>query len=283
MTLSGIRVRFGPMGRDRADHVSDMIEALAPAPDAVALDLADEASDLWNVDGYFSNAPAAAALERIGESFAIEDLPDIDWVSTGLSTLDPVRAGRMTLYGDHQRERFGANRFAVEVNAGAAFGTGHHGSTWGALLALDLCLRQRRPCRMLDIGTGSGVLAIAAARLGAGPIVASDIDPAAVQVAEANARANRVRGIQFIAATGTAHPKLRPPRNFDLIAANILARPLMALAGPIAEVLSPGGRVILSGLMAGQDRTVQALYRARGLIVERRILREGWATVILRA
>lgn len=290
MTISGYKLRVTGLARAGADSVAEALDAMADLPDAVALDIEDEGRDLWTLEAYFSTTPDRAGLEAIvgtaGET-SLEALPETDWVTAGLDQLGAIRAGRLTLHGHHQHARFAHHPFAIEVDAGTAFGTGHHGSTRGALMALDLGFRRRCFARVLDVGTGAGVLAIAAARLGARHVVATDIDAEAVRVAGANAAHNRtapggIAGrIEFIVADGAADRRLRPPVRYDLITANILARPLMALAGPLSRLMAPGGRLILSGLLAGQDRKAAAVYRARGLVIARRIVIDGWATLSL--
>lgn len=283
------KARFPALPQSGARALAEALEGSGAPAQAVALDLADEAGQLWTVEAYFAARPAAATLEAACAAsgtavfYMVEKVIGRDWLAAGLETLAPVRAGRITLHGAHDRTRFAHRRFAIEIDAGLAFGTGHHGSTRGALIALDGALRRRRPRRVLDVGTGSGVLAIAATRLAQASVIATDLDREAVRVAAANARLNRAGArVRCRAAPGTAHPLLRPPRRYDLILANILARPLMELAGPLAAILAPGGSIVLSGMTEGQDRRVAALYRTRGLALDRRLLVDGWVTVVLR-
>jgi ribosomal protein L11 methyltransferase len=175
------------------------------------------------------------------------------------------------------------NAIGIEIEAALAFGTGHHGTTRGCLLALDALLRRRRPRRVLDVGTGTGVLAIAAARALRRAVLASDVDPVAVQVARANARHNGVGAlVTFIIAQGVADHRIARAAPYDLILANILLRPLQRLAAPITRLLAPHGRMILSGLLPGQANAIVSAYAAQGLALERRILLDGWVTLAMR-
>lgn len=206
-------------------------------------------------------------------------LPDQDWVAASLEGLPAVRAGRFQVAGGHAAPA-SARRSFLHIEAGEAFGTGHHGTTWGCLTAFDLLARQRRPQQVLDLGAGAGVLAIAAARVGATRVLATDIDPRATEVAAANARLNRV-GVRCITAAGFACASVRAAAPFDLIFANILMKPLIRLAPDIVAALVPGGRLILSGILTTQEPRIRAAYLGRGLIFRRRLRREGWSTLVL--
>ena len=194
-----------------------------------------------------------------------------------------MRAGRFLIYGSHDRRIVRANDWALEIEAALAFGTGHHGTTRGCLLALADALKRRRPRRVLDVGTGTGILALAAAKALKRPIVAGDIDPEAVRVARDNAHLNGVAGLTtFYIAPGVRHPSANRPRRFTLVTANILARPLKRLAPALAQVLASGGALILSGLLARDVPGVLSAYAAQGLALERRRDLDGWATLVLR-
>jgi ribosomal protein L11 methyltransferase len=194
-----------------------------------------------------------------------------------------VPAGRFIVHGQHDRARIAPNKIGIEIEAALAFGTGHHGTTRGCLLLLDHVLKAWRPRRILDLGTGTGVLAIAAGKALHEKVLASDIDPPSVQVARENARLN-VSGhlVQAIRATGLSAPHFADAAPFDLVLANILANPLRQLAAPMARHLAPGALVILSGLLTPQARGVIAAYRARGLVPLRHLRIEGWSSLLLR-
>jgi ribosomal protein L11 methyltransferase len=206
-----------------------------------------------------------------------------DWVKASLEDLVPVPAGRFVVHGQHDRARVAPNKVGIEIEAALAFGTGHHGTTRGCLLLLDHVLKAWRPRRVLDLGTGTGVLAIAAARALHEKVLASDIDPPSVQVARENARLN-VSGhlVQAIRATGFSAPQFAAAGPFDLVLANILANPLRQLATPMARHLAPSALVILSGLLTHQAASVIAAYRARGLVPLRHLRIEGWSSLLLR-
>ncbi len=191
-----------------------------------------------------------------------------------------MRAGRFFVYGAHDRGRVPAGAVALRIEADAAFGTGHHGTTVGCLLALDALLKRRRFGRVLDVGAGTGVLAIAAAKSGAAVVLGTDIDPVSVRIARRNAVLNMAR-CRFVVANGLRAAPVAAGRPYDLVMANILARPLVALAGDIVGALGADGAVVLSGLLRSQARFVLAAYRARGLALHRRIDRDAWTTLVL--
>jgi ribosomal protein L11 methyltransferase len=187
------------------------------------------------------------------------------------------------VHGQHDRSRVPPNKLGIEIEAALAFGTGHHGTTRGCLLLLDQVLKRYYPRRVLDLGTGTGVLAIAAAKALHGEVLASDIDPASVRVARDNSRLNRTGGlVQIICATGFSAPQFASAGPFDLVLANILANPLRQLATPMARHLAPSGLVILSGLLTHQAAGVVAAYRARGLVPLRHLRIDGWSSLLLR-
>jgi len=246
----------------------------------------------WAVTVNFAEPPdqplvrelvANAAGREVVESIVFDTVEAKDWVKASLEDLVPVLAGRFVVHGRHDRERIAPNKIGIEIEAALAFGTGHHGTTRGCLLLLDHVLKVWRPRRVLDLGTGTGVLAIAAARALHDKVLASDIDPLSVQVARENARLN-VSGhlVQAIRATGFAAPQFADAAPFDLVLANILANPLRQLAGPMARHLAPSALVILSGLLTHQTPGVIAAYRARGLVPVRHLRIEGWSSLLLR-
>jgi len=246
----------------------------------------------WQLAIHFRETPNEAALRTLLEAAAdaaaasalsIEPVEAADWVAQSLSGLVPVHAGRFVVHGAHDRDKLRSNQIGIEIEAALAFGTGHHGTTRGCLLALDMLAKQRRPRRVLDIGTGSGVLAIAAAKILRTRIVASDIDRVAVIAAQSNARLNRVAPwITLAHAVGTRAPAIKAGAPYELIFANILLGPLMRLAVAVKALTSPGGRVVLSGLLPSHANAALAAYRAQGLVLEKRIPLDGWMTLILR-
>ena len=280
-----------PLERAAADRLADHLqEALYPEAAATGTLEVDEMRELWIAEAWYASAPDEAmlvdALARAGFSpgdVEITALADIDWVRRSLEGLAPVEAGRFFLHGAHDRHRRPAGGIAIEVDAGTAFGTGHHGSTRGCLMALDELLRRVRPRRVLDVGCGTGVLAIAAALALKVPAIASDIDPEAVRAATDNARRNGASAlVRTVTASGLAAPLIRSHAPYDLIFANILARPLVALAPAIAAATAAHGHVILAGLTRNQERQVLAAYRVHGLVAAFRIRLEHWSTLVLR-
>jgi ribosomal protein L11 methyltransferase len=247
----------------------------------------------WTTAIHFPAAPnetairALVALEagaELANRLVFERIEARDWVAASLQGLTPVEAGRFLVHGRHDRAQVGANRIGIEIEAALAFGTGHHGTTRGCLLALDFIARQnKRPGKILDIGTGTGVLAIAAARALHRRVLASDFDPRAVSVARENARLNRAAPlIEFIHAAGLDAHRFREHGPFDLILANILLGPLLRLARPMRRLLAPGGRVVISGLLTSHAQAALIAYRAQGLALQRRILLDEWTTLVLR-
>ena len=244
----------------------------------------------WNVEIHFEQAPDEAAIRRlIGEAggpadVMFETIAARDWVAASLAGLKPVAAGRFTVHGAHDRVHVTANRIGIEIEAALAFGTGHHGTTRGCLLALDGIVKRAAPRRVLDIGTGTGVLAIAAAKALRVPVLASDIDPEAVRIARENARLNGVAPfLEYLHAAGLGAPRFRTRAPFDLVFANILLPPLKRLAAPMRPLLAPGAHVVLSGLLAAQEQAALAAYRPHGLTLVRRIPLGEWVTLVLRA
>jgi ribosomal protein L11 methyltransferase len=245
----------------------------------------------WDVTVHFAEAPdqtllrevvSNAASAEIANTLSFDTVEARDWVKASLEDLVPVPAGRFVVHGAHDRERVPANKLAVEIEAALAFGTGHHGTTRGSLLLLDHVLKAHQPRRVLDLGTGTGVLGIAAAKALKIGVLASDIDPPSANVARGNARLNETGHlVQVIRATGFSAPEFSQRGPFDLVLANILANPLRQLATPMAKHLAPGALVILSGLLTHQARSVIAAYRARGLVPLRHLRIEGWSSLLL--
>lgn len=278
--------------RATAQRLADFLtEQLDEQDVAVA---AFESSDgQWSTAVYFSDPPNETALRalvalELGADLAnkvvFEKVEAKDWVAASLAGLAPVAAGRLLVHGRHDRARVRPNSIGVEIEAALAFGTGHHGTTRGCLLALDHIARQKRlPRKILDIGTGTGVLAIAAAKLLRKRVLASDIDRRTVAVARDNARLNGcLPAIEFITAAGLGAHRFRARGQFDLVLANILLGPLLRLARPMRSILAPGATVVLSGLLTTHAQTALMAYRAQGLMLQRRILLDEWTTLILR-
>lgn len=279
-----------PLPRQLAQAVSDALEQAAwPEALAVSMTETDEARDLWAVQALYDAEPseedvaqALAFAEIEGVAVSIERLPDTDWVRESLAGLAPVVAGRLFVHGSHDRGRRPAGAISLEIDAGLAFGTGHHHTTRGCLLALQEALKTITPANILDVGCGSGVLAIAASRLTRSPAIASDIDPEAVMVARENAAINEVAPlVRCLVAPGLGHMDIRKAGPYGLVFANILAMPLIQLAPDLARSVAPGGRLILAGLTSDQARMVLAAYHARGMMCVHRMDIEGWAILTL--
>ena len=246
----------------------------------------------WQVAIHFRDPPDEAGLraqvalvagENAAASLRIEPVAVADWVQQSLAGLPPVRAGRVIVHGAHDRARIRPNDISIEIEAALAFGTGHHGTTRGCLLALDDLAKRRHPARVLDLGTGSGVLAIAAAKMLRARVTASDIDRVAVEAARGNARLNRAgAAIAFVRAAGINARAIARGAPYDLIFANILLGPLLRLAVPLSRLAGPSARIVLSGLLPAHANAVLATYRAQGLMLERRFPLEGWVTLVLK-
>lgn len=246
----------------------------------------DEDKGIWRIDAFPNDADDARGIEarlkaHDGLTVIVEKLADADWLAMSLSGLPPVRAGRFFVYGAHDQGIVPNNTVNLRIDAGAAFGTGHHGTTVGCLVAFDELLKKERFERVLDVGCGTGVLAIAAARTGSRVAVGTDIDQTSVRIANENAKLN-MADARFDHAFGLNDRKVRQHGPYDLVFANILAPPLVSLSQDIKNALSLGGVAILSGLLRTQERRVSAAYLSRGFVLERRIHRDAWSALVLR-
>jgi len=277
----------GPTARRLAAFLGESLDAVDSACGAF-----EDDAGRWQVAIHFRNAPDEAGLrdlvklaagEAAAKALSIERVPANDWVAESLAGLRPVRAGRFVVHGAHDRAGLRANDIGIEIEAALAFGTGHHGTTRGCLLALDDLTKRRRALNMLDIGTGTGVLAIAAARLLRKRVAAGDIDRVAVRAARENARENCAAPmITFVRAAGVRAQVIRERGPYDLIFANILMGPLTRLAVPVRSLAAPGAHVVLSGLLPSHVNAVISIYSAQDLVLERRTLLEGWVTLVMR-
>ena len=259
----------------------------------IAVSLSDAGGGRWQVAIHFRGeaerervrgAVAAAVGAEAAAALHFGSVEAADWVRQSLAGLRPVAAGRFVVHGAHDRTRVPLNHIGIEIEAALAFGTGHHGTTRGCLLALDaICkampLAKTRP-RILDVGTGSGVLAIAAARALHAHVLATDIDAFAVRTARSNASHNRAGSLlSAVLADGVGARTIRTHALYDLIFANILLGPLKRIATPLRRLAAPGGRVVLSGILPSQANAVIAAYRP--LALQRRLDIDGWTTLVL--
>ena len=287
---------FVTVSRSEAESAySRLGEAFEEDGAPVAITEIDEAADLWEVAAYLGGGgdgeegrdrrEEIRAVAGLGPDVEIgrEELPDQDWMAAVLAELKPVRAGRFVVHGAHDRDKIGAHERSIEIEAGLAFGTGHHGTTAGCLTMLDRVVRLRRPRSALDLGTGSAVLAIALAKLARVGVVATDVDPVAVAVAAANVGANGVSSlVETARADGFAAVAVRRRAPYDLIVANILAGPLIALAPGFRRHATGRADVILSGILTGQAAAVRAAFRAQGFVHVETLTLGAWVTLHLR-
>lgn len=251
---------------------------------AVSVNETDEAVALWETVAWFETAAEAtvASVDLSLPHAVVREVEQRDWVRESLAGLAPVRAGRFFLLGSHDRALRKAGGISLEIDAGTAFGTGHHGTTKGCLLALDEILKRRRPARIFDLGTGTGVLALAAAATLRRKVLASDIDTEAVRVTALNAKVNALGPlVNVVTAAGLHSRDVRDQAPFDLIFANILAKPLERLATGLAGLLAPNGLLILSGLTRDQERWMRACYCARCLTCIKALRMDNWVVLVM--
>jgi len=270
-----------------AGALEDLIE---PPPDALSrFEVPDRGG--WCIEAYFTEPPdpvelRASLADITGLDvpvFVSDEVPQLNWVAISQAALPPVHAGRFVVHGSHDRARIPRGPNAILIDAGEAFGTAHHATTFGCLAAIDRLARRRPFRRVLDLGCGSGVLAIAAARaLPRAKLMATDLDPVSIDVAQSNIVANTApKRIETLVATGLSHPRLRRTKPFDLVIANILADPLLRLARDIRGIIRPGGSLVLSGILIPQAPAVVAAYVAQGFALQRHDRVTGWSTLIL--
>jgi ribosomal protein L11 methyltransferase len=276
-------------GEEPAKALATAMERMDPEPTGVGVFEIEDGSGLWEVGGYFLEPPDEVMLEVFAAAFgakpfALSELPEVDWVAHVRRELSPVDAGRFFVFGSHDADKVPVGRVPLQIEATVAFGTGHHGTTLGCLLAFDRLLTAgERPAKVADIGCGTAVLAMAAAAtLPDALVIASDIDRVAVDVAEANVSINGLQGrVECLEAAGLDHPRIKSAGPYDLVFANILKGPLIQLAPAISAQLATGGRTILSGLLVVQAEAVTEAYVAEGLCLQNRDDIGEWSTLVL--
>lgn len=273
------------LSRADAERLSDLLSEMDPSPaSAVSVEEASKVS--WSLDAFCISeelAKEAAAIiewEIPSARAAVQKLDDKDWVAVSLAGLPAVHAGPFVVAGWHELAHLEGGKIPVWIEAGPAFGTGHHGTTKGCLEALAIELKRKRPQRVLDVGTGSGVLALAAVKYGASFALGTDMDKESIRIAKENSRNNQAgRSLKLMHARGTGHRMIRAHGPYDLVLANILAKPLVGLAPELAKMVARGGRVILSGLLTHQEPQVRAAYAGQGLTLVNRRRLNGWSTL----
>jgi ribosomal protein L11 methyltransferase len=269
-----------PLRKREAADVAAAFELTGPQAVLIAEEpFADEAI----VEALYAQMPNSDLLSRLaGRDVHVALLPDTDWIKLSQQGLPPVRAGRFFVYGAHDQGEIPRGTVPIRIEAGLAFGTGHHETTALCLATLSALAKRRRYANVLDLGCGTGLLAIGAAKLWRRVVVASDIDPVAVEVTRANVRANgEANLVHAVVSDGLASPALAARAPYDLILANILAEPLTRLAPEIAKSLTRGGTLVLSGLLRWQENLVLSFYRPHGLVL-RHIRRDGpWSALVL--
>ena len=275
-------------GRDAAEALAELGEGLTPEPVGSGVFEIEDGSDRWEVGLYFTEAPDEVALALLAAAwgappFLISELPEVDWVAHVKRELAPVEAGRFFVHGSHDADQIPEGAQSLLIEAAMAFGTGHHATTRGCLLALDrMVVAGENPHRIVDIGAGTAVLAMAAARVFPVTVLAGDIDPVAVDTARANVIANGLDGrVECVEAVGFDHPLIEGAAPYDLVFANILKQPLIDLVPDMARYVAHGGKAILSGILTTQADEVTAAYAAGGLVLERRDDYGDWSTLVV--
>jgi ribosomal protein L11 methyltransferase len=276
--------------REEAERIADLLGLAFESDETPIAFFEDEEAGHWTVDVFQEGDDAPALANAICDALGSDAfaapldcnvLDEVDWVTASLDGLQAIRAGRFVVHGLHAREAVGPTDIGIRVEASRAFGTGHHGTTLGCLELIDWACARKRYSNILDVGTGTGVLAMAAVHLTKAPALATDIDPISVEVTRQNAKLNQLDPWISVAETAGVHgaPQARAP--YDLIMANILAGPLIDLAAPMTRLLAEGGGIILSGLMQHQERAVRARYRAEGLVLVKRVHHGEWSALFL--
>jgi ribosomal protein L11 methyltransferase len=272
--------------RAEAERLSDILAEMDPSP-ASAVSVEEASRVAWSLDAFCVDEDlakeAAAVIEReaAGASVSVQQMEDKDWVAVSLAGLPAVHAGPFVVAGWHELAHLEGGRIPIWIEAGPAFGTGHHGTTKGCMQALALELARKRPRRVLDIGTGSGVLALGAVKRGVAYALGTDMDKESIRIAHENRKNNKAgRKLKLLHARGAGHHAIRSGAPYDLVLANILAKPLVSLAPEIAKLVAPGGRVILSGLLTHQEPQVKAAYAGRGFTLKHRRRLNGWSTLV---
>jgi len=276
-------------GEAPGQALADALETMTPTPTGVGIFEIEDGSGLWEVGAYYLERPDDIALSLLAAAhgakpFAVSEIPEKDWVSVVRRELTPVHAGRFVVFGGHDRDAVPSQKIGLEIEAAMAFGTGHHGTTQGCLMSFDALLQKGLVARnVADIGAGTAVLAMAAAKVLSGRFTASDIDPIATETAKANVAANGLRGrVQCLTSVGFRHTELHNRAPYDLIFANILAGPLKKLAPEMAEHTESGSVLILSGILNRQAQGVINTYEGFGfMLTERRVIGD-WTTLTLR-
>ncbi|MDA5093367.1 50S ribosomal protein L11 methyltransferase [Aliiroseovarius sp. KMU-50] len=275
-------------GQDAADALGLAMETLSPEPTGIGIFEVEDNSGLWEVGGYFTEQPDHAGLALLArlhgaKDFTVSELPEIDWVAHVKRELAPVEAGQFYVHGDHDTDTLPEGKVGLLIEAAMAFGTGHHGTTLGCLRALDRLAGQGFVGEnVADIGCGTAVLAMAAAKIWPNPVLASDIDEVAVDVAKANVAANGLVGrVNCVEAAGFDAPELREAAPFDLVFANILKGPLIGLAPDMGQSIRRGGYAILSGILNPQADEVISVYQQNGFNLVSRDEIVDWTTLIL--
>nr|WP_210327334.1 50S ribosomal protein L11 methyltransferase [Bartonella apihabitans] len=288
--MGQIRLHYKSPKREAEKQYELLDHAFEDDAFPLAITEIDEANGIYEVSLYVDEAEKNSVLPRFAQvlgvnenKIEIEILPDIDWVSHSLEGLGPVRAGRFFVHGSHDRDKVKPGDLAIEIDAGQAFGTGHHGTTVGCLELIADVMEHEKPQNALDLGTGSGILAIGIALIEPIRILATDIDPIAIKVAKENFALNGVaKTITAITATGLDDEEIKKRVPFDLIVANILANPLIELAPQMVPALKKGGSIVLSGILEEQhDRVVKA-FEAEGAKYIKTLHHEGWVAIHLK-